>query len=697
MRYQLHLPCDGLPENHQKWAFAVLAAMISDSFFSAAFHGSPIGQCLLAPTDRLEIIAVNDAFLRSAARRREDVLGMPLFAAFGSDPDDPADTGMRDLARSIRTAIATGQSQKMPAQRYPVRMEQEGRAWFQDMYWSATNTPVYDAQGMLLCVSHTTIDVTAQVLAEQALRMSREEAVRLAQGAEAERAYLAGVLRAAPVGILVVDNNLKVLHRNPAHEVMFGAALPQADGRLDMPQWSGRFIDGEHAGRAVEANEWPLRRAANGETVDRCLLEVTSFMPERHSRMLMVSAAPIRDSRGGGVRGAVAVSVDIEPRVRAEEALREADRRKDEFLAMLAHELRNPLAPIGAAAALLAKEGANADHVRRSSAVISRQVQHMTGLINELLDVARVTRGLITLDKTELDTRRVAAEALEQVRPVLEARHHRLRVSQPPIPALVSGDHKRLVQVLANLLNNAAKFTPEGGTIELALAIDPRHVRMTVADSGVGMAPALIDRAFELFTQAERTADRAQGGLGIGLALVRSLVALHGGHVTAESAGPGHGSRFTICLPRLDVGKVPSATPAPGLLHATQNPLKLLVVDDNEDGLLVLEMLLAAMGHQVNSTSRPTEVMRRAHAWRPDVCLLDIGLPDIDGLTLARMLRADPLTRDMALLAMSGYGRESDRAAALTAGFDRYFVKPVDAGELARVLAEIGQRRHGPG
>ncbi|HEX8604817.1 MAG TPA: PAS domain-containing protein, partial [Pseudoduganella sp.] len=423
--------------------------MISDSFFSTAFHASPIAQCLLAPTDRLEIIAVNDAFLRSAARPREDVLGMPLFAAFGSDPDDPADTGMRDLGHSIRTAIATGQSQKMPAQRYPVRMEQEGRAWFQDMYWSATNTPVYDAQGALLCVAHTTIDVTAQVLAEHALRMSREEALRHAQGAEAERAYLAGVLRAAPVGILVVDNNLKVLHRNPAHEAIFGAALPQAAGRLDMPQWSGRFIDGEHAGRAVEPDEWPLRRAANGETVDRCLLEVTSFMPERNSRMLMVSAAPIRDSRGGGVLGAVAVSVDIEPRMRAEEALREADRRKDEFLAMLAHELRNPLAPIGAAAAdLLVMGGLDPARVRRTSAIITRQVGHMTSLIDDLLDVSRVTRGLVALERGSVDVKAAIADALEQVRPLVEARRHRLEMQLPLEDATVEGDHKRLVQVV---------------------------------------------------------------------------------------------------------------------------------------------------------------------------------------------------------------------------------------------------------
>jgi len=204
--------------------------MVSDPLFNAAFHRSPIGQYLLAPTDRLEILAVNDAFLRAVSRRREDLLGMPLFEVLGDDPNDPDATGVRNLGASIRTAIETGQSQLMPVQRYPIEMHKDGRSWFEDMPWSATNTPVYDADGKLACVSHTTINITAQVLAEQALLLSREEALRNARMAEAERANLAAVLRAAPVGVLVVDRTLRVLHRNPAHEAMFGPELPGAPG-----------------------------------------------------------------------------------------------------------------------------------------------------------------------------------------------------------------------------------------------------------------------------------------------------------------------------------------------------------------------------------------------------------------------------------------------------------------------------------
>jgi signal transduction histidine kinase/CheY-like chemotaxis protein len=662
--------------------------MVSDTLFNAAFHRSPIGQYLLAPTDKLEILAVNDAFLRSVSRRREELLGKPLFEVLGDDPNDPGATGVRNLGASIRTAIETGQSQLMPVQRYPIEMHKDGRTWFEDMYWSATNTPVYDADGKLACVSHTTINITAQVLAEQALLLSREEALRNARMAEAERANLAAVLRAAPVGVLVVDRTLRVLHRNPAHEAMFGPALPGAAGQIDFSQWRGWFIDGEAAGRRLEPGEWPLQRACAGEMVEQSLVRVRTFTGSPSERMLLVSAAPIVDGEGAVV-GAVAVAMDIESRVRAEEALKEADRRKDEFLAMLAHELRNPLAPIGAAAALLGHDGVNADRVRQSSAVITRQVQHMTGLINELLDVARVTRGLITLNMTVLDAKRIVAEALEQMRPVLEARGHTLQVNQPPSPAFVEGDHKRLVQVLANLLNNAAKFTPEGGVIKVELAMDARHVRMSVHDNGIGMTQELIHKAFDLFTQAERTSDRSQGGLGIGLALVRSLVQLHGGHVSAESAGPGQGTRFTVCLPKLDIGQLPPEIAQHAGLRTGQPALKILLVDDNEDGLMMLEMLLSSMGHEVVSIARPREVMARAQAMQPDVCILDIGLPDIDGLTLAGMLRADPATRHTALIAMSGYGQEADRRAALAAGFDRYFVKPVDAEELAEALTGI--------
>ncbi|TQK02653.1 ATP-binding protein [Herbaspirillum sp. SJZ107] len=663
--------------------------MLNDPIFAAAFDHSPIGQYLLAPTARLDILAVNDAFLRSVSRRREDVLGRPLFEVFPNNPDDPNDVGVQSLAASIATAIATRSSQSMAAQYYPIEMHKDGRSWFQDMYWSATNTPVYGADGTLLCISHTTIDITAQVLAEQALETSRQEALVSARKAEAARAYLAGVLSAAPVGVLVVARDHTVLHRNPAHEALFGAGYFYDDGRIDFPAMHGWFIDDTQEGRRIGPGEWPLARALAGDTVDRCLLKVLVPGSASDCRILLVSSAPILDDAGQLV-GAVAVSMDIEARVRAEESLREADRRKDEFLAMLAHELRNPLAPIGAAA-LLRSRGED-EQLRSIGTVISRQVVHMSGLIDELLDVARVTRGLITLDRVTLDASQVVAEALEQARPGIEARRHALRLSQPAQPAYVSGDHKRLVQVLANLLHNAAKFTPEGGTIEVDLAAEADAVTLTIADDGLGMTPELLARAFELFAQGDHTLDRSQGGLGIGLALVQSLVTLHGGSVRADSDGPGRGSRFTIRLPRIEAAAAVPPGEAQPLLDEATGTLSILLVDDNEDAVMMLDMLLSALGYRVASTSSARDGLRRAEAEAPDVCILDIGLPDLDGFALARALRAGERTRHATLIGLSGYGQDADRAKAFEAGFDQYYVKPVDAEALAAALARLAAK-----
>jgi CheY-like chemotaxis protein/two-component sensor histidine kinase len=353
---------------------------------------------------------------------------------------------------------------------------------------------------------------------------------------------------------------------------------------------------------------------------------------------------------------------------------------------MLAHELRNPLAPIGAAADLLALGDADGERVRQTSAIIARQVRHMTGLIDDLLDVSRVTRGLIRLDKTRMDANRVIADAVEQARPLIEQRAHRITVRLPPEPALVFGDAKRLVQAATNLLTNAAKYTPEGGEIAIDLGFDGGHVRIAVTDNGIGMDDGLIGRVFELFAQGERASDRSQGGLGIGLALVRRLLELHDGTITASSPGPGHGSRFTICLPRLDVSRKELAESALPPANTNGHGLKIMVVDDNDDAAQVLAMFVEMIGHRATVEHSSRDALERAKRDRPQVCLLDIGLPDMDGIELARRLRAQPETADATLVAITGYGQDQDRADALDAGFDHHFVKPVDTMRLAEVL-----------
>jgi CheY-like chemotaxis protein/two-component sensor histidine kinase len=316
----------------------------------------------------------------------------------------------------------------------------------------------------------------------------------------------------------------------------------------------------------------------------------------------------------------------------------------------------------------------------------------MTHLINDLLDVSRVTRGLVGLENAPLDIRNVVLDAIEQVAPLMQAKRHQLHSHIPQASTLVLGDKKRLVQVLSNILNNAAKYTPEDGTITLRAEVRGEQVLIEIADDGIGMTSDLAEHVFDLFAQAERSSDRSAGGLGLGLALVKSLVELHGGSVTCDSAGPGLGSRFCVCLPRLpaDAG----ADPAQGEARtsgAAGKALRVLVVDDNADAASMLGMVLESLGHHVMIEHGSRAALQRARLERPQVCILDIGLPEIDGNELAQRLHAQPETARAVLIAVTGYGHDSDRRQSLAAGFAHHLVKPADTGRLASILAGIGK------
>jgi len=371
------------------------------------------------------------------------------------------------------------------------------------------------------------------------------------------------------------------------------------------------------------------------------------------------------------------------------QALHLADERKNEFLAMLAHELRNPLAPISTAAGLLRSVYAtDPGAVRRTSEIIARQVQHMVHLVDDLLDVSRVTRGMIELQREQVDLRQVVGAAIEQVQPLLEAKRQRLRIELPDSRLMVEGDAKRLIQVLANLVNNAAKYTPDEGSVLVTARIQGDDAVLQVRDDGIGIAPELLPDIFGLFTQARRTPDRAEGGLGLGLALVRNLVELHGGRVRADSAGPGHGSTFTVTLPHLKEAPAPAAMAAMAG-HARGAALSsLLVVDDNVDAAASLALLLQAEGYRVEVEHAPQGALRRVLDHAPDACILDIGLPGMDGRELARRIRAGLKERTPLLIALTGYGSDADRQAALDAGFDHYLVKPASMRQLAALLAD---------
>lgn len=406
-------------------------------------------------------------------------------------------------------------------------------------------------------------------------------------------------------------------------------------------------------------------------------------------RWFLSRAVPIRD-RFGRVSRWLGTSTDVTEQRQAADSLRQMDKRKDEFLAMLAHELRNPLAPITTAANLLLATQPDAGRLQQISRVIARQAVHMTSLINDLLDVSRVTRGLIVLETAEIDLKCVIADAIEQAKPLIDARAHNLELKIPNEGSFVKGDQKRLVQALTNILNNAAKYTPPNGKIVVTLSVSPGVARITVEDNGVGMSKDTLAHAFDLFTQAQRTPDRAEGGLGIGLALVKSIIQLHGGSVQAFSEGLAKGCTFAITLPSVDIIRSADLdNEAVKQITDTSKPLKVLVVDDNEDAAQTLASYLQLIGHEVWVEYSALGALARAQVVLPNVCLLDIGLPDMDGKELARRIRNNPELVAVKLAAVTGYGQQEERDAVIDAGIDAHFVKPLDISALNSWLNEV--------
>ena len=410
-------------------------------------------------------------------------------------------------------------------------------------------------------------------------------------------------------------------------------------------------------------------------------------------RWVLGRALPVRNDAGAIIRW-MGTCTDIDDQKHAEDELRRASLRKDEFLAMLAHELRNPLAPISSAAQLLMLATADPQRVHKAGDIILRQVRHLTDLVDDLLDVSRVTRGLVQIERGELELKDVLHSAIEQARPLMEARLHQFTFEATAAPTRVLGDRTRLVQVVVNLLNNAAKYTAQGGHITLSLEADADagEACIMVTDNGSGIAPTLLPYVFDLFIQAERTPDRAQGGLGLGLALVKRITALHNGSVHALSEGLGQGSSFMILLPLL-AGR-PADAPAAPVAPASVQPaagrasVSIMIVDDHADGVQTLAALLSAQGHQVVMAEDGASALKLAAGRAIDVFILDIGLPDMDGHELARRLRASSEGREALLIALTGYGQAQDRALSKAAGFDHHFVKPVDSAALAAVLGQ---------
>jgi PAS domain S-box-containing protein len=475
----------------------------------------------------------------------------------------------------------------------------------------------------------------------------------------------------------VKDLQGRYVYANDAAERAFGRPAADLYGKTD-----AEVLPAPTAARFQENDRRALASGTGVQVVE------TLEHPDGEVHHSLVSKFPI-PGPDGEVALVGGMAIDITDRLRAEAALREADRRKDEFLAMLSHELRNPLAPLRNALHILKQPGVDEQVMGRVRDLAERQVRHMARLLDDLLDVSRISRGRIELRKEVLDLTAVVSRTVEAVRPFIEERQHELTLALPAEPLEVEADPTRLEQVLTNLLNNAAKYTEPSGHVWLTAERDASEAVVRVRDTGIGIAPEMLPKVFDLFVQGDRGLDRSQGGVGIGLTLVKKLVELHGGRVEACSAGLGRGSEFSVRLPALP-GQRPDERERgsePGE-PAARPGRRILVVDDNVDAAESLAVLLRMQGHDVRVAHDGPTALAAAEAEPPDLVFLDIGMPEMNGYDVARRLRQQPGLESLVLVAMTGWGQEEDRRRSQEAGFDHHLVKPVEPSTLERLLAD---------
>jgi PAS domain S-box-containing protein len=603
---------------------------------------------------------VNGAFCRSLDRSARDFVGHNFWDLLPAEHHEV----VREFLNSVTPArpVASREHEVAAAPGRNARWQQ----------WTARG--FFDDHGIVTEYQAVGRDITARKRAEEEHRQL-----------ESQR-QIARVLRASEERFRSLADNAPVL--------IWMSGLKNEAVYFNKPwlDFTGRALD-EELGFGWTASIHPDDRQHCVETCDAAFsrreplsMQFRLRRQDGEYRWILDNGVPYFGA-DGGFSGYVGSCVDITPRKLAEEELEQAGRRKDEFLAMLGHELRNPLAPIGMAVEIMRKVVPADGSITWARDVIARQLGQLTRLVDDLLDVSRITRGKITLLLTPVELTAVVAQAVETSRPLIDSRRHELTLHTSPDPVWVRGDPVRLSQVLSNLLNNAAKYTPDGGRIELTIQRRGAQVIATVADDGYGLSADMLERVFDMFSQFE-SRDHAQRGLGIGLTLVKRLVEMHGGDVEARSAGRGRGSEFIVRLPALDV-PAEAASVAP--LGATRPPLtrrRVLVVDDNVDAAEALSLILRLQDQDVSVAYDGHAALEMADAMRPEIVFLDIGLPKMDGLEVARRLRAGPL-RQLLLVATTGFGQEEDRRRTAEAGFDHHLVKPIDPQLLHSLLASV--------
>lgn len=588
----------------------------------------------------------NDEYLR--------IMGYPR--GHLRDPRNVPAVGSSGWVVRCRGQVATGGDETAPT-RYEIDYERPDGQRLALMVGMTTTNPEH-TQAIAFV-----LDLTAQKQAEHALREQQQDFRMLAENMS-QHAWTA---QADGSGLWFNRRWEEYTGLGPA-----AIAVPGWQKLVHHPDHQQRVSLGFR--RALEAGEpwediFPLRRADGAY------------------RWFLSRALPIRDERGRIVRW-FGTNTDIDDRLRLEQELKEANRRKDEFIATLAHELRNPLAPVQAGVELMKMTRSLPPQLLRTRDIMDRQLAHLVRLIDDLLDVSRITSGKLDLQTAVIPVKAILDSALEVSRLHIESARHELEVALPPQPLAVDGDLVRLAQVVTNLLNNAAKYTPDGGRIRLAVEQDGHDVLLRVSDNGIGIEAAVLPNVFDLFSQAHGAREQRQGGIGVGLSIARQLVEMHGGSLTAQSAGLGHGSTFTVRLP-LAAQPAPAQPLAPSAAPAVAGCKRILILDDNEDAALTLATLLELGGHELRVAHTGQQAIDAARAFRPDIALLDIGLPDISGHDVARALRADPALAGIRLVALTGWGGPQDRLQSRDAGFDHHLTKPVTIGALQEVLPDV--------
>jgi PAS domain S-box-containing protein len=520
---------------------------------------------------------------------------------------------------------------------------------------------------------------TIVALLSDAYRQARNRERAQREEVLAQREQLRATLTCMGDGVLVADADSRVVLINPVAERLTGWTVEESNGKLLRDVL---LICDETSEAPLDDPSEYLQRASPATTGLPLVL-----INKRGQRIpLALNSSQFRDA-DGRVVGQVMVMRDETERRHAERILREADRRKDEFLATLAHELRNPLAPICAGLDLMKMPGQDPDSLNEVRAIMERQTKHMVRLIDDLLDVSRITRGRLELRKCPVLLSDVVQNAVEATRPLLEESGHRLEICLPERPILLSADPNRVTQVLSNLLNNAAKYTLPGGRIGLTAELHDRDVTITVSDTGIGIPADKLQFVFEMFAQVNGNAERGHTGLGIGLTLVKRLVELHGGTVAVESSGRNRGCKFQIRLPAAQTA-LASLSPTEHVTppQAPSETRRVLVVDDNADALETLARMVRLLGHEVCTAADGVEAVDAVDCFEPDIVLMDLGMPNLNGYEAARQIRGRPDGFKGLLVATTGWGQDEDKRRAREAGFDEHLIKPVDVAVIKRIL-----------